>query len=82
MKVPHHGSVHQESELLTELGARVALVSAGAGNRYGHPAPKTLGLLDQSGARVLRTDADGAIAVVRVGEGLGVVTGGSKATQP
>ena len=82
VKVPHHGSVHQESELLTELGARVALVSAGAGNRYGHPAPETLGLLDQAGSRVLRTDADGSIAVVRVEEGLGVVTGGPKAAQP
>jgi len=81
LKVPHHGSAHQEPELLTELGARVALVSAGAGNTYGHPAAETLGMLDESGIRVLRTDLDGSIAVVRTGNGIGVVTGGPKAPQ-
>nr|WP_260148380.1 hypothetical protein [Streptomyces sp. PanSC9] len=44
---------------------RVALVSAGADNPYGHPAPSTLAALRAGGAVVLRTDRDGALAVTR-----------------
>jgi competence protein ComEC len=82
VKVPHHGSAHQEPELLTGLDARIALVSAGAGNTYGHPARQTLSRLDDGGARVLRTDLDGSIGVVRTENGLGVVTSGPRAPQP
>jgi competence protein ComEC len=73
LKVPHHGSAHQETELLTTLGATVGLVSVGAGNTYGHPAAEILRVLDESGAQVFRTDIDGSIAVVRTEDGLGVV---------
>jgi competence protein ComEC len=82
LKVPHHGSAHQETEMLTELGAEVGLVSAGAGNTYGHPAPGTLRVLEKSGVQVFRTDVDGPIAVVRTEDGLGVMTGGPGALQP
>ena len=41
LKVPHHGSRHQDLPWLTSLGAGVALVSVGADNDYGHPAPAT-----------------------------------------
>jgi competence protein ComEC len=79
LKVPHHGSAHQDAELLRDLGARVALISAGADNSYGPPAPATIELLDGAGAEVLRTDVDGSIAVVRTtGDGLGSVTGGPR----
>jgi competence protein ComEC len=82
LKVPHHGSAHQEAELLTTLGAEVGLVSVGAGNTYGHPAPETLRVLDESSTEVLRTDVDGSIAVVRTKDGLGIMTGGPGALQP
>ncbi|MGH8838384.1 MAG: hypothetical protein ACRDVO_03870 [Jiangellaceae bacterium] len=78
-QVPHHGSAHQDADLLRGLGARVALISAGVDNSYGHPAPATIDLLDGADAEVLRTDVDGSIAVVRTtGDGLGVVTGGPR----
>ena len=64
LKVPHHGSRHQDEELLTALGARVALVSVGEENDYGHPDPWVLDLLRSSGALVRRTDEDGDVAVV------------------
>ena len=74
VKVPHHGSRYQDLDWLVGLGARVALVSAGADNDYGHPAGSTLDPLADTGATVLRTDLDGDLAVtVREGE-LGVVT--------
>ncbi|EFE69568.1 predicted protein [Streptomyces viridosporus ATCC 14672] len=43
---------------------RLALISSGEGNPYGHPAPNTLAALRAGGAAVLRTDRDGALAVV------------------
>ncbi|MGH3362633.1 MAG: ComEC/Rec2 family competence protein, partial [Nocardioides sp.] len=64
LKVPHHGSRFQDLDFLLGLGARLALVSAGADNDYGHPAPETLAPLADSGARVLRTDLAGDLAVV------------------
>jgi competence protein ComEC len=64
LKVPHHGSRHQDPDLLAGLGARLAVVSVGARNDYGHPASATLRLLRRSGMRVERTDRDGDIAVI------------------
>ncbi len=64
LKVPHHGSRYQDLDFLLGLGARLALVSAGADNDYGHPAPEALVPLAESGAEVLRTDLDGDVAVV------------------
>jgi competence protein ComEC len=63
LKVPHHGSRYQNPGFLAAAGARVALVSAGLGNDYGHPDPGTLALLASDGAQVLRTDLDGSSAV-------------------
>ncbi|KOG63348.1 membrane protein [Streptomyces antibioticus] len=67
LKVAHHGSAYQEPELLRLAAPRVALVSAGADNPYGHPAPATMAALRAGGAAVLRTDRDGALAVTGTG---------------
>ena len=56
LKVPHHGSADQDPELLRSLGARVAIVSVGEDNTYGHPAAATLSLLEDAGMLVARTD--------------------------
>lgn len=64
LKVPHHGSRHQETDWLTSLGARLALVSVGQGNGYGHPAPDLLHALTAAGMEVRRTDLDGDVVVV------------------
>ncbi len=61
LKVAHHGSARQDPGLHERWDPRVALVSVGAGNDYGHPAPSTLGLL--AGAVVARTDQGGDVAV-------------------
>ncbi|HWI42961.1 MAG TPA: ComEC/Rec2 family competence protein [Nocardioides sp.] len=64
LKVPHHGSRYQDLPWLTSLRPELALVSVGADNDYGHPAAETIRALDDAGARVLRTDRDGDVAVV------------------
>jgi competence protein ComEC len=76
LKVPHHGSRYQDLDFLLSLGARLALVSVGADNDYGHPAVSTLAPLAATGARVLRTDRDGDLVVVQRDGRLGVVTRG------
>lgn len=64
LKVPHHGSSHQDEEFLTGLGASAALVSVGADNDYGHPSQPILDALTRTGTQTYRTDLDGDIAVV------------------
>jgi competence protein ComEC len=74
LKVAHHGSSYQDVALLDGLRPRVALVSVGVGNGYGHPSETLLAHLRAGGARVCRTDQDGDVAVIRdAAKGLAVV---------
>jgi competence protein ComEC len=74
LKVPHHGSRYQDAGFLTGLSARLAVISVGEGNDYGHPAPETIDLLEQAGMLVRRTDLHGDVAVVVDDGELSVVT--------
>ena len=76
LKVAHHGSAYQDPRLIHRLRPRIALISCGADNPYGHPSPRTVAALKSRGAAVLRTDRDGAIAVT--GPRLRAVVGGVK----
>ena len=78
--VCHHGSAYQDQLFTRALSPQVAMISVGAGNSYGHPAPATLELLAQAGAKVLRTDRDGAIAISARNHRLKVRTSKSKLT--
>jgi competence protein ComEC len=62
-KVCHHGSKYQDPEFMALLSPAIAMISVGSGNTYGHPAPQTVAALTRLGARVVRTDTDGAIAI-------------------
>ncbi|MBJ7358622.1 MAG: ComEC/Rec2 family competence protein [Nocardioides sp.] len=64
LKIPHHGSAHQDEDWLVSLEPAVVLVSVGADNDYGHPAASALDPLTAIGAVVARTDTDGDLAVV------------------
>jgi competence protein ComEC len=72
LKVAHHGSAHQDPGLMRRVAPRLALISCGADNTYGHPAPATVAALRARGTMVLRTDRDGALAVTGTGEALRV----------
>ncbi|MFI8532654.1 ComEC/Rec2 family competence protein [Streptomyces aquilus] len=75
LKVAHHGSAYQDPELIRRVAPRLALISCGRDNPYGHPAPGTVAALRAQGAVVLRTDEDGALAVAGTEEELRVVGG-------
>lgn len=75
LKVAHHGSRTSSSgELLSAWRPQFALISAGRGNTFGHPAPEVLDRLDAIGARVFRTDRDGQITLETDGYDVGVKT--------
>ena len=61
--VPHHGSRDQSEAFLRATGARMALVSVGRDNTYGHPHGRTLDTLTRLGMAVVRTDKRGDIVV-------------------
>jgi len=62
LKVAHHGSSTSTSApFLEAVNPRLALVSVGAGNSYGHPNAETLRSIAAAGAQVLRTDRMGSI---------------------
>lgn len=74
LKVPHHGSAHNDPAFLAAVHARLAVISVGADNDYGQPAPSLLADLRSLGVPVDRTDEDGAIAVSDDAGGLTVAT--------
>ena len=69
--VPHHGSAGSSSEgFVVATQARLALVSSGAGNRFGHPKPQVVERWCESGAEVVDTARVGALRVWLGREGL------------
>jgi competence protein ComEC len=68
--VPHHGSrTSSSAPFLDAVGPRLALVSAGHRNRFGHPHPAVLARYAARGIEVRRTDLDGALRVVLPADG-------------
>ncbi len=63
LKVPHHGSAYSDPRFLAAAHARVAVISVGRHNDYGHPSPLLLRELAVLGVPTLRTDRDGDVAI-------------------
>ena len=74
LKIAHHGSADDGlPELLDVVDPEIAVVSVGAHNDYGHPAPTTLAALERvAGLEVYRTDEGGRIVVESDGLRIGV----------
>ncbi|HEY7009755.1 MAG TPA: ComEC/Rec2 family competence protein, partial [Jatrophihabitantaceae bacterium] len=80
LKVPHHGSAYSDPAFLAAVHARVAVISVGLHNDYGHPSPILLTELARLGVPVRRTDRDGDIAVVGPATALSTVVHGTAAS--
>jgi competence protein ComEC len=81
LKVAHHGSsTSSTSAFLDAVHARVAVISVGAGNSYGHPSPEVIRSLLDRDVTVLRTDQLGSIVVRTDGHSLALSAGGHEWT--
>ena len=75
LKVAHHGSKHSTSDgWVAAVKAKVAIVSVGRRNRYGHPDDGVIRRLEASGARVYRTDLDGTVVIRTDGRRVMIIT--------
>jgi competence protein ComEC len=76
LKVAHHGSEDPGlDEELRSLRPRIAVISCGRGNEYGHPRAETLAVLAAArGLALYRTDEDGRVVVESDGRSLRVRT--------
>ncbi len=64
LNVGHHGSEAASSlPFLQKVKPKVGVISAGAGNQFGHPKPAVLKRLKQVGAQLFRTDHDGSVVI-------------------
>jgi len=73
LKIGHHGSKNSTTaEFLAAVKPRLAIISVGEGNPYGHPNTELLERLANANVRVLRTDLDGAAHVLMKGKGIEV----------
>jgi competence protein ComEC len=77
LKVAHHGSEDAGlAQLLGRLRPRVAVISVGDQNDYGHPAPSTIAAVTRwPGLSLYRTDEDGPVTVESDGSSFTVRTG-------
>lgn len=75
LKVPHHGSGYFQQDFFAQIKPKLAIISVGANNRFGHPAPGTLEALTQQHSQIFRTDRQGAIILTTNGNQWEVVTG-------
>jgi competence protein ComEC len=79
LKVGHHGSSTSTSDaFLAAVHPDVAVISVGAGNKYGHPSIDVLRALARIGAQVLRTDEAGTVIVRTNGSRIEIEADGDK----
>ncbi|WP_350277571.1 ComEC/Rec2 family competence protein [Kribbella sp. HUAS MG21] len=74
LKVPHHGSAQQDPGFIAAVDARLALISAGRDNDYGHPAPRTLDLLSHNALRIATTNVSGPLLITNTNNHLALTT--------
>jgi competence protein ComEC len=70
LDVPHHGSRHNLETFLTAVRPKIAVISAGRQNPFGHPDPKTVKTLQGLGASVWVTGEQGSLLVETDGQNL------------
>jgi len=79
LKVGHHGSrTSSTAAFVDAVAPRLALVSVGAANSYGHPSPEVMRRLTAAGATVLRTDQLGTVVIRTDGTSMEIEAAGHR----
>ncbi|MBV8082844.1 MAG: DNA internalization-related competence protein ComEC/Rec2 [Candidatus Eremiobacteraeota bacterium] len=79
LKVGHHGSAYSSTpEFLAAVHPRIAIISCGRHNVFGHPSPQTLAALADVGSTIYRTDVDGSVSTTTDGFSSAVVVGAAR----
>ena len=69
LKVGHHGSTSSSSKsFLDKVSPKIAIISCGKNNDYGHPHKETLTELKKRNIQVYRTDIDGSVVLISDGK--------------
>ena len=77
LKVAHHGSRYTtDEEFISMISPKIAVISCGKDNSYGHPAPEVITRLQNAGCRIFRTDMCGEVITVYDEGKLGIRTRG------
>ncbi len=75
LKAPHHGSISSSSAaFLDKVNPQIVIISVGQGNRYGFPNQEVLERYATLGAKVYRTDSNGAIELSSDGKKISILT--------
>lgn len=73
LKVGHHGSNTSTSEeFLNQIQPKIAIISVGEDNDYGHPNSETIQKLENIGSKIYRTDENGTIEIISNGTELNI----------
>ncbi len=68
LKVAHHGSKTSSSELFLEkVNPKIAVISSGINNTYGHPHEAILQMMEKYGIKIRRTDTEGNVLLITNG---------------
>ncbi|OGZ64170.1 MAG: hypothetical protein A3A98_04290 [Candidatus Staskawiczbacteria bacterium RIFCSPLOWO2_01_FULL_40_39] len=71
LKIGHHGSKYSTSEaFLKAVNPKIAVISVGKKNPYGHPTSEVLQKLQNFGIKIFRTDQNGTIEMLSDGENI------------
>lgn len=75
LKVAHHGSNSSTTtDFLQAVRPKIAVISVGKDNSYGHPSPKVLNRLEKANVQVFRTDVHGTVVLASDGQDVTVTT--------
>jgi competence protein ComEC len=74
LKVGHHGSKNSSSEIFVGTVSPIySVISVGLNNRYGHPSPEVVNVLNQFGSQILKTLGQGMIVFKSDGQNLMII---------